>query len=151
MSVRSLQPSDVDAAVAFRIAMWNEHHPEARADAAMVDATRKYLEDGLRTPDRLRGFIAEEDGRAVGFALVVIQEHPPRITGRELRGYVTSVFVDANHRRRGHGRKLMDAIGAYAQRAGLRRLMLRTSTAGRALYTQAGYQFLEVLARDLPV
>ena len=122
-------------------------HPHEQADAAMRDATRAWLEKKLSGND-VRAWIAEDDGRAVGVAFLLVHEHPPRIRGRELRGYVTAVFVEREHRRRGHCGAMMKAIVEHGRTEGLRRLMLRPSKDGRSVYESAGLSPMEVLAVD---
>ena len=148
MTVRRVLSSDIPAVVELRRAMWNELHPEAPADAIMLESTARYLREGLES-GRVQGWIVVDDA-PIGMALLVVQEHPPRPSGRELRGYVTAVFVDPAHRRRGHARALMLAVAEYAHQEGFRRIMLRTTDQARRLYASVGYRALETLARDFP-
>ncbi len=86
------------------------------------------------------GWVVEVDGRAVGMALVLLHQHPPRPYGPIRRGYVTSVYVAPEHRRHGHGRALMEAIIVWGREHGLQRLELRSSDDGRALYEAVGFE-----------
>ena len=132
--------------------MWDEMHADEPVDDSMREATESYLRSELAAA-RLCGWLALDGDDAtvpVGLALLMVHEHPPRITGREKRGYVTSVFVERAHRRRGHGRALMDAVVDFARAEGLKRVMLRSSDDGRRLYASVGFRALDVLARDFP-
>ena len=93
MHVRRAGLDDILTLTALRSAMWSEMHPEAPADDALREATETWLRDELPA-DRARAFIAFDSDRSVGMALLLVHEHPPRIRGRERRGYVTAVFVD---------------------------------------------------------
>jgi GNAT superfamily N-acetyltransferase len=147
MPVRRATTADAQALVDLRLAMWDEMHPHERSDAAMRDATDAWLRAKLPS-EEVRAWIAEESGRAIGVAFLLVHEHPPRIRGRELRGYVTAVFVERAFRRRGHCGAMMKAIVDHAREEDMRRLMLRPSKDGRAVYETAGFSPMEVLAVD---
>lgn len=86
----------------------------------------------LARPDSL-GFWLAEHGRAVALAI-------GRVVVDEL--HVLDVAVAHTHRRRGAGRRMVDALVEGAERRGCRTalLELRESNApARALYTQAGF------------
>jgi GNAT superfamily N-acetyltransferase len=134
---------DVEALVMLRRAMWDESHPEAPSDDRFVAETRRYYAE--RAPHRL-AWLAFVDGVAVGMTTLLVSEHPPRMTGRVHRGYVTAVFVAPAHRRRGVARALLAAVVAHARSERWQRLVLRTSEAGRRLYESAGFSLLEHLA-----
>jgi len=59
------------------------------------------------------------------------------LLGRE--GLVLNVYTEPGWRRRGIARQLMDAIIAWAADAGVVRLVLSASPAGRSLYEQIGF------------
>lgn len=122
-------------------------HPTEQADDAMRAATTAWLRKKLDGDD-VRVWIAQDDARPIGLAFLLVHEHPPRIRGRELRGYVTAVFVERAFRRRGHCGAMMKAIVDHAREEGLRRLMLRPSADGRTVYVKAGFSPMEVLAVD---
>jgi GNAT superfamily N-acetyltransferase len=72
--------------------------------------------DGLGDAPRFEAFLAEVDGAAVGYALVV----PAYETGHGLPGlYLQDLFVTAAHRRGGIGRALLAAVAAEARARGL--------------------------------
>jgi GNAT superfamily N-acetyltransferase len=58
-------------------------------------------------------------------------------------GYATfdQIVTDENHRRRGLGRAVMQALTAAAVRRGIGRAVLVATSDGRALYTALGWQF----------
>jgi GNAT superfamily N-acetyltransferase len=82
-----------------------------------------------------------DGGRMVGYARVV--------TDRATFGWVCDLFVVAEHRGRGLGRRLVRAIREHPDLRGVRRLMLATADA-HGLYESEGYRpvpggrFLEV-------
>ena len=79
-----------------------------------ADAVRR---DGFGETPRFEAWMAELDGRAVGYALVVPAAYE---TGHAKAGvYVQDVFVASEARRRGVGRALMAAVAADARKRGL--------------------------------
>ncbi|MCC6407541.1 MAG: GNAT family N-acetyltransferase [Planctomycetes bacterium] len=78
-----------------------------------------------------RGWVAEVDGELVGFAI-----------GNAIRGNVWALFVDPEHERSGHGRRLHDAMVAWLWSRGLERIWLTTDPGTRAerFYLAAGWR-----------
>jgi len=146
--IRRASIDDVPALTELRAAMWSEMHPEAPTDDALRAATSRWLEETLPV-ERAHAWLAFEDERVVGMAILLVHDHPPRIHGPEVRGYVTAVFVEPDARRRGHARAMLEAIVAFARTAGMKRVMLRTSDDGRRVYESVGLRSMEVLAIDL--
>jgi len=73
--------------------------------------------DGFGDPPRFEAWVAELDGQAVGYALVVPAAYE---TGYAKAGvYVQDVFVAPEARRRGVGRALLASVAADARRRGL--------------------------------
>jgi GNAT superfamily N-acetyltransferase len=73
--------------------------------------------DGFGPAPRFEAWLAEMDGQAVAYALVVPAAYE---TGYAKAGaYVQDVFVAPEARRRGVGRALMAAVAADARRRGL--------------------------------
>ena len=83
-----------------------------------------------------RGWVVEADGEIAGFAM-----------GNAVTGNIWAVFVDPAHERRGHGRRLHDAMVEWLFARGLTRLWLSTDPATRArgFYEAAGWQFQRML------
>jgi GNAT superfamily N-acetyltransferase len=77
------------------------------------------------------GWVVEEAGQIVGFAV-----------GDARDGNIWALFVHPGHERRGHGRRLHDAMVAWLRSRGLARLWLTTEPGTRAqrFYEAAGWQ-----------
>lgn len=71
-----------------------------------------------------------EDGRQVGFARAV--------TDGATFAWIADVFVVASHRRRGLGRRLVEAVLAHPEVAAARHVLLATADA-HGLYTGYGF------------
>jgi GNAT superfamily N-acetyltransferase len=93
-------------------------------------AARVPLEIVRRAVEHSLCFGLYVDGHQVGFARVV--------TDRATFAWVSDVFVDADHRGRGYGKRLMEAIGAHPDLQDLRLWILGTRDA-HGLYEQYGF------------
>lgn len=74
------------------------------------------------------------DGRQVGLARVV--------TDRATFAWLCDVYVSEDHRGHGLGKRLVEAVVAHPDLAGLRRILLATRDA-HGLYSQYGFKALE--------
>jgi len=146
--IRPATIDDLEDIVTMRCAMWTEHHPDDPSDSSFEAEVRAYYALALGEA-RERVWVAVESGACIGMVTVLVQLHPPRKGRREVRGYVTAVFVKPHARRKGHARSLMEAVIAHAKAEGTRRLTLRTTDLARTLYTSVGFRPLEHLAIDL--
>ena len=95
----------------------------------------------------VRALVVEADGRVVATTLVTF---PAR------SAYVSNVVVDANYRRRGYAREMLEEARRSARRARRQYLVLdvlETNVGARALYDSLGYRPLRSrsqLVRELP-
>ena len=83
--------------------------------------------------DGALGFVCVEDGRAVAYGGMVIAP---------FEGQVTNVAVRSDYRRRGLGRRLVEAMVAEARRLGLEQIALEVRVSNEAaigLYEGLGF------------
>ena len=116
------------------------------SDAAYGEELRTYYERAFASDSSASGFIAEEDGVAVGMVTLIVAQHPPRKEGPDRRAYVTDMFVSEHARRRGHARSLMEAVPQRARDGCITRLVLRTTETARPLYESMGFVPFKTLA-----
>jgi GNAT superfamily N-acetyltransferase len=78
-----------------------------------------------------RGWVMEVDGRVLGFAIA-----------NSVTANIVALFVDPEHERQGHGRRLHDAAVEWLWSQGARKLWLTTEAGTRAqrFYEYAGWQ-----------
>ncbi len=78
-----------------------------------------------------RGWVVEQNGEVVAFAI-----------GNSETGNIWALFVDPDHERQGHGRKLHDQMVSWLWNRGVFRLSLSTAVDTRAqhFYESAGWQ-----------
>lgn len=107
--IRKAERKDYPAAAALAARMW-EHDPEeliqefAETDAAGEGAV----------------FVAEEEGKTVGFAQCALRHDYVEGTETCPVGYLEGVYVDEACRRRGYAARLLSACESWAKEKGCR-------------------------------
>lgn len=140
------RPDDEHLYVRFIDALQAYEHrmePDRRIDArAGVD----YLPVLLERVDKHDGaiFVAEIDGRPVGWAVFHCDDGPNYLVPEERRaGLVAELYLEESARGRGLGQALIAACEARARTLGLKRLLIGVLSANmraRAAYDRAGFQ-----------
>jgi len=133
--IRRARPRDLDALVGLLGALFS-----IEADFAPdTDKQRRGLTMLLESPATRCALVAEVDGRTVGMCtaqlVVSTAEGGPS-------ALIEDVVVDENFRGRGLGRRLMDAIGEWAEQAGATRLQLladKNNTPALDFYERIGW------------
>ena len=122
---------------------------ERRLDPLLVEGrlvARRYLEYMFARAAETGGavFVAEEEGRAVGFVSVWAKVQARWIEEREYEyAYVSDLVVLHAHRGRGHGRALLRRAEEHARAAGakiLRLGVLAQNEQARVLYRSFGFE-----------
>jgi ribosomal protein S18 acetylase RimI-like enzyme len=91
-------------------------------------------------------WVAEDDGRLVGALL----GRRMRSSDGALRGGVDNLLVDASHRQRGLGRKLMEDAEAFYRNEALHGMQLAVNAenaVARSLYDSMGYRIIDRYTR----
>jgi RimJ/RimL family protein N-acetyltransferase len=122
-ALRVATRADIPALMAVRLAV-RENRLASTAPAEIEAACGPAIEVTGR------GWVAEQDGAIVGFAI-----------GNRVTGNIWALFVHPDHEGRGHGRRLHDAMVDWLFASGLARLHLSTDPASRAatFYRAAGW------------
>lgn len=112
-------------------------NPDVSWQPAAVATLRARLAD----PDGdLTAFVVDRPG---GLAACAVGTVEYRLGGpgnpQGVSGYVFSVATDPDMRRRGHSRACMEALLAWFESRGVRKIDLRASSEGEPLYTSLGF------------
>lgn len=144
ISYRRLSVDEIDVARTMRVAMIREldgFDPDgayAGWRERYVDFYAPKMRDG-----RAALFVAELSRVAVGVAAIyLLQNHRSVIFGRP-SAYVSNVFVEPAHRRRGVAAGLMRMAVEWASSRGCEVVRLRSSSVGRPLYASLGFTSTE--------
>lgn len=142
MHIREAAEDDLDLICRMRLAFLADHRgvPPETLPPELTTATRAFL-DARHRVDRLRSWLAEDDGRCVGLVSMLLLDMPPRPDDlRTQEGYLINMYVEPAQRQRGIGGSLFRACVAGAGTLGVRRLLLHATDDGRPLYERAGFE-----------
>jgi GNAT superfamily N-acetyltransferase len=132
-----------------------EHHqafdPHWQVAPSAEDEWRPLLERLLSDTDA-EVLVWDEEGDLLGFCTAQIEEAPPVVEERA-RAEITDLFVRGDCRRRGIGRRLVEAVTAWLRERGVPRVEVRVAARnaeGQAFWRALGYDDLvDVLQRPL--
>jgi ribosomal protein S18 acetylase RimI-like enzyme len=145
-AVRHATPDDAEAIARLRVDEWRATYrgmmPDAYLDALSVDDSavfwRRIL--GANSPN-VTVFVADDAGAIVGFASSNVRE-PPKLG---FTAELSAIYVQADRKRQGIGRRLVSAIAA-AERAkgadGLVVFVIAGNRDARAFYENLGAELL---------
>lgn len=139
--LRRAVAADAPLVACHRDAMFAEAGLPAEAVAAAGGPYRAWLAAALADGSYL-GWIADVDGAvagSIGLWLLPWPCHPKHPTA-SLRGYVSNMWVEPAHRRKGIGRLLMAEATAEAMARSITWMALHATEQGRALYESLGWQ-----------
>ena len=111
---------------------------------SMADFARRcvaWMEAHLRDGTGWRCWIAEASGRAIGAVwLTFIEKIPNPVAEAEAYGYITSFYVQPEHRGRGVGSRLLGAALDECDRRGVHSTVLWPTPSSRSLYERHGFR-----------
>jgi GNAT superfamily N-acetyltransferase len=143
VSIRRAVTSDLATILEFRVALLEDvfgaEYGPVTDPAAMRRDNETWISEHFGRD--FSALIAEIDGRPVASAGLLWFSHPPgpaNPIGRE--AYIVSVYTRPEARRLGLARALIERLVQEAKDAGVRRVWLRASAAGRPLYEDMGFR-----------
>lgn len=121
VNVRPAVPGDLEQVSALRARLWpdaptEEHREEVRA----------ILGGRPRSTMPLVVFVAEDEGRLIGFVEVGLRSHADGCNPTRPCGFVEGWYVAPEHKGRGAGRLLMHRAEAWAREQGCAELASNT-------------------------
>ena len=139
-------PRDKAAMLSFiRGSQHYEHEvePDRRLDPQVADEYFPVLMDEVEAKQG-RAFVAEHDGTAIGWAVVLVERNMLFVVEEERTyGYITELYVDEAARGRGVGRALIAACEDEVRRLGLGVVMIGVLSKSKRtveIYARAGYR-----------
>jgi GNAT superfamily N-acetyltransferase len=138
-------PRDKSAALSFILGSQQYEHevePDRRLDPAVAGEHYAALTKRIGT-NKGRIFVADDDGRAIGWAVFLVEESPVFVVEEQRsHGYISELFVSEAARGLGIGQALIAACEDEARRLGLGHIMigvLARNTRAADIYARAGY------------
>jgi GNAT superfamily N-acetyltransferase len=136
--VRVATLDDLDALVHHRIAMFQDM--SVPLDPVAVDAAfRPWLRE-MMPKGVYRAWLVESESRVFAGGGITILPWPPGpryFSGR--LAFVYNVYTEPDHRHRGLGRMVMEAIHAWCREERIGSLALNASRFGQSMYESLGY------------
>ena len=145
-TLRPAVPADAPALVRLRSLMHEAMGADASAvcDPAYLTAAEAAFRRRLASDPAFVAFVVEDAGEVVASGVAFVEEHlpsPSQPDGR--RGHIASMSTDLSARRRGHARRVVEALMAWlVDEQGLSRVDLRATPDGEPLYADLGFQVL---------
>lgn len=108
--------------------------------AALAGADEAFFGPALARGEAAAWLAEDEAGRPVACGAATVCRLPPKpFALGGLYVYVSSMWTEPEHRRRGLGGKLLDAALEYARGLGAEHVFLHATDAGRPLYASRGF------------
>ncbi len=154
MKIRHASEDDVRRVIELWIAMMDLHRDIDTVFTRRKDghvAFEAFLRENIEWEDAAV-IVAEDDGRVVGYIMARIQKSPPVLL-RESYCEVFDISVDSRCKRRGVGRRLVEALQAWVVERGNDRIVLNAAVGNDQsvpFWRELGYEeFLLVMAKNL--
>jgi len=147
--LRRARPEDIESVAVLWVEMMREHAERDPRFAFTDDAETAYAEYArgmLENPDTAL-FLAEEEGRTIGYILALVLDNPPVFCLKRY-GFIGEMVVNRAHRRAGVGRMLWERANRWFKRKGVSVVQLNVSGVnreGKAFWKSVGFEdFLEI-------
>ena len=139
-TIRRASTADLELLVEHRRAMFQDMgYSDEAAMHAMSEKFRVWLLEHMDAGDYLAWLAIAEDGTIAAGTGLWLMDWPPHMIGRGRRGNILNVYTQANFRRRGLARALMQATLDWCKQNGIDTIILHASSSGRSLYEQMGF------------
>lgn len=123
MNIRTATEQDIPAIGQMweRLAAYHHHLDDALPPAARGGGKVYAKRILTRMDDPLtRIFVAEMDGKLIGYVLAVVVDVIPDMFVQENSGFLADIYVEEDYRRHGVGRKLVDTVRDWFKQQGVR-------------------------------
>jgi GNAT superfamily N-acetyltransferase len=141
-TLREATLADAPTLARQRRLMFDSISPLEPEHATLLEAAiLRYIAQAMPA-GTFRSWVVEHDGTIVsggGLQLRTLMPRPGYVYG-EPEGLILSMWTDPEHRRRGLGRRVLEAILAWGRANGIPRFALHASADGRPLYELSGFK-----------
>ncbi len=142
IELRDATKEDAAVFAEYRFRMFVDMHPDRDFSGSRDGFVRKskdYYSARLGSKDEY-SCVAVADGKVVACGSVTFRTRPPHIDYFENDlGYIHSIYVENEFRRRGISKAIMARLHEEARKHGMRKIGLHASESGRLVYESMGY------------
>jgi ribosomal protein S18 acetylase RimI-like enzyme len=142
VEITEASPADDATLVRHYLALWESYGtPPVHIDPEAPSRIAAFIANG-RQHHGLKAFLARSDSRIAGSVACQLHISPfPEVImpAHRLLGYVWSVYVEPDFRRKGVARRLMEAAIGHLKELGCTIAVLHSSDAGERLYEELGF------------
>ena len=141
ITIRAGRPADIPEILRQRRAMYEDmDYKDSATLTEMAKLSADYLAKAM-AEGSFRSWLAFDLDRAVAGGAVIISPWPAHPYDLECRrATILNVYTNAECRRRGIARQLMQTMIGWCRHEGFARVTLHASTDGRHLYESLGFE-----------
>ena len=111
-------------------------NPDVNMDQELVKFFNNHFADNT-----LVEWVAEEDGKIVGTAAILLFEFPPAFTNPSgIKGYITNMFTVPEYRGQGLASELLKKVLYEARIRSVKNILLAASDMGKPVYKKVGFE-----------
>ena len=140
-TVRRAGLDDIPALIELRAKMFATFVGDEGEIAAMNEYSSAYFKEQIEANQFMAWVAEDEGGEVVACAALSFYYLPPKpfnLAGKY--GYISSMYTEEEHRRKGLARKLLQKALDCAREEGLTMVKLHATEAGAVLYESAGFK-----------
>ena len=149
-TIRKAELDDIPTVIDFRAKMFALVWTEGGDLDEMSTFSHSYFRDKMNE-EEFHAWIAETElGEPVACSALsyyYLTPKPSNIEGRY--GYISSMYTEDEHRRKGLSRRLLKATLEFGRASGLKFVKLHASEFGRPLYESEGFKAWNEMSLDL--
>ena len=111
-------------------------NPDVNMDQELVKFFNNHFADNT-----LVEWVAEEDGKIVGTAAILLFEFPPAFTNPSgIKGYITNMYTAPEYRGQGLASELLKKVLDEARSRSVKNILLAASDMGKPVYKKVGFE-----------
>lgn len=141
ITLKKASEEDLEILIEYRLIFLKESYgePSAELESHLRTSLKEYFSRSIKSEEFI-SWIAEFDGKPVGFSGMVIREQPGNFSlpnGKS--GYILNIFTMKEFRKNGIATLLMRKLIEEAKHRNLDRVELRATSDGEPVYRKIGF------------
>lgn len=143
-AIRRAESEDIPIIVAFRERMFRSFVDDFSEYDEMNAVALKYFAEKLEKNEVVAWVAENGERRVIACTAMSFYELPPKPWNLDGKyGYVSNMFTEPRHRKKGLGGKLLQAALDYAKEIGIKSVTLHATEIGAQLYHSFGFRETE--------